>query len=56
MGSTRFLRTLLFGVEPTDPLTLALVIMVLATVTLAACLVPALRALRIDPMAALRSD
>ena len=56
MASTRFLRSLLFGVEPTDPLTLVLVVIVLATVTLGACLVPALRALRIDPMAALRSD
>jgi predicted permease len=53
---SRFLRALLYGVEPADPVTLGAVAVVLAIVALAACLVPAVRALRIDPMAALRAE
>jgi ABC-type antimicrobial peptide transport system permease subunit len=53
---SRFLRALLYGVEPADPATLGAVAAVLTVVALAACLVPAVRALRIDPMAALRAE
>jgi putative ABC transport system permease protein len=53
---SRFLRALLYEVEPADPLTLGSVALVLAAVALLACLVPALRAVRIDPMRALRSE
>jgi putative ABC transport system permease protein len=50
------LKSLLFGVSARDPLTLAVVVAVLLTTALAACAVPALRATRIDPMAALRDE
>jgi putative ABC transport system permease protein len=56
VGLTRFLRTLLFGVGPTDPLTFAGVGALLSLVTLAACFVPAARAARVDPSRALRSE
>ena len=52
----RFLGALLYGVRPVDPTTLAGVLAALTVVALAACLIPALRALRIDPMAALRAE
>jgi putative ABC transport system permease protein len=50
------LRTILFGVEPTDPLTLVAVGASLLLVALIAVAVPALRAMRIDPVTALRSQ
>jgi putative ABC transport system permease protein len=53
---TRFLRGLLFGTGPNDPATLAGVVVLLGALTIAACLVPALRAARIDPSRALRSE
>ena len=52
----RLLRTLLYEVASSDPATLAAVVLVLLMVALAASVVPALRALRIDPATALRSD
>ena len=56
LGLSRFLGALLYGVRPADPAILGGVALVLAVVALAACLVPAMRALRIDPMAALRAE
>ena len=53
---SRFLAALLYGVAPADPATLGGVSIVLAVVAAVACLVPAARALRIDPMAALRAE
>lgn len=50
------LTTLLYGVTPTDPSTLAGSVMLLMAVGLAAALLPALRATQIDPMIALRQD
>jgi putative ABC transport system permease protein len=52
----RFFRSLLYEVEPADPLTLATVAALLLTTALLACLVPALRAMRIEPVAALRES
>jgi ABC-type antimicrobial peptide transport system permease subunit len=54
--STRALRSMLFEVSPTDPLTLAGVAVLLAAVALVASLVPARRATRVDPMIVLRAD
>jgi putative ABC transport system permease protein len=53
---TRYLKSLLFGIAPDDPATLVGVCALLAAVALAACLVPAVRAARVDPSKALRSE
>jgi ABC-type antimicrobial peptide transport system permease subunit len=55
-GATRFLSSLLFGVEPVDTTVFTLVPAVLLLVGLAAAYVPARRAARVDPMQALRLD
>jgi ABC-type antimicrobial peptide transport system permease subunit len=52
----RSLATLLFGVPPLDPLTFVVAPLALASIAMLACLAPALRALRADPVAALRSE
>jgi predicted permease len=52
----RFMSSLLFAVEPTDPITFLAVALVLIAVAAAACLVPARRVTSIDPMLALRSE
>jgi putative ABC transport system permease protein len=56
VGAARFIQTLLFGITPTDATTYAIVIAVLMIVALAASFVPARRAARVDPMAALRAE
>ena len=48
------MKTLLFGVDPLDPLTFAAVASMLMVVALAACYVPARRAMRVDPAGTLR--
>jgi ABC-type antimicrobial peptide transport system permease subunit len=53
---TRLLRTMLFGITTTDPLTFLWVSLALVLVAAAACYVPARRALKIDPVQALRVD
>ena len=53
---TRSLQALLFGVAPTDTTTIVLATTLLLLATLVACLVPARRALRVDPSQAFRSD
>lgn len=56
LSVTGLLRGVLYGVQPTDPLTLASVSVLLAVAALLASLVPAARATRIDPQAALRAE
>jgi putative ABC transport system permease protein len=53
---TRSIRALLFGVGPHDPTTIAGATLLLLLTTLIACLIPAVRALRVDPSEAFRSD
>jgi putative ABC transport system permease protein len=53
---TRFVRTMLFGVSPADPLTFGAISAALAAVALLACYIPARRATRVDPLVALRDE
>ncbi len=55
-ATTRLVRSQLYGTEPLDPLVLVLVTVALLAVAAAACLVPAWRASRLDPMEALRTE
>jgi predicted permease len=52
----RFIASLLFGVEPTNPLTLAIVSAGLVAIALLACYIPARRATKVDPLEALRYE
>jgi ABC-type antimicrobial peptide transport system permease subunit len=53
---TRLIRSLLFGVQATDPFTFVGISLLLALIALLASYIPARRAARIDPMVSLRCD
>ncbi|HLY41087.1 MAG TPA: ABC transporter permease [Terracidiphilus sp.] len=55
-GVTRFMASMLYNVRPNDPATYIAVAALLVVVALAACSVPARRAMRVDPMVALRAE
>jgi len=56
LALTRLMSTMLFGVRPSDPLTFAAVVALLLAVAFVACWIPARRAMRVDPMVALRHE
>ena len=54
--ATRLLRTLLFGIAPSDPVTFVEAIVIIVAITVVAATLPAVRAARVDPMIALRDE
>ena len=52
----RLLQQILYGVQPTDPITYATVFLMILAIAAVACCVPAMRAIRINPVTALRQE
>jgi len=56
LAAAQLLKGVLFSVNPTDPATLFTMVAVLAIVATAACVIPARRAMKVDPLVALRNE
>jgi ABC-type antimicrobial peptide transport system permease subunit len=56
LAASQSLSSLLFGLNPTDPISLGVVILLLSIVALLAGLIPARRAIKVDPLIALRYE
>ena len=56
LGVTRYLKSMLYGIHANDPATIADVASLLTLVAVAACYIPARRAMRVDPMVALKHE
>lgn len=56
LGLTRFLKSQLWGISPTDPLAFAMAVACMVAVGLVACYLPARQASRVDPLITLRYE
>ncbi|HXX24820.1 MAG TPA: hypothetical protein VEO19_16890, partial [Terriglobia bacterium] len=56
LACMRLFKSVLFGLSPSDPSSLLIALLMLASVAAAACLLPARRASKVDPMVALRYE
>ena len=56
LALSRLMQSVLIQIGPGDPMTFAVITMLLTAVSIAACLLPARRATRVDPLVALRTD
>ena len=56
LACAKFVKSMLFGLTPADPASLAMALLMLASVAVVACMLPARRAAKVDPMVALRHE